>query len=83
MAKLPLDGLRVLVTRPGCHPTDKWGQAFASAGATVLAYPTIQVVPPPSWQPLDQALKELERYDWIVFTSASAVSSPGQPSTST
>lgn len=73
MAKPPLDGLRVLVTRPGCHATDKWGLALAKAGATVLAYPTIQLVPPPSWQPLDQALKELARYDWIVFTSASAV----------
>jgi uroporphyrinogen III methyltransferase / synthase len=73
MAQLPLDGLRVLVTRPGCHPADKWGQAIANAGATVLSYPTIQVVPPPSWQPLDQALKELARYDWIVFTSATAV----------
>lgn len=73
MAQLPLDGLRVLVTRPGCHPTDKWGQAIAKAGASVLAYPTIQVAPPPSWQPLDQALRELARYDWIVFTSASAV----------
>lgn len=73
MATLPLDGLRVLVTRPGCHPTDKWGMALAKAGATVLAYPTIQVVPPPSWCPLDQALEQLSRYHWVVFTSASAV----------
>jgi uroporphyrinogen III methyltransferase / synthase len=73
MAKPPLDGTRVLVTRPGCYAADKWGLALAKAGATVLAYPTIQVVPPPSWEPLDQALKELARYDWIVFTSASAV----------
>jgi uroporphyrinogen-III synthase len=73
MAMLPLAGLHVLVTRPGCQATDKWGTALAAAGATVLAYPTIEVVPPPSWQPLDQALEQLARYDWIVFTSAAAV----------
>ncbi len=73
MARLPLGGLRVLVTRPGCRPTDKWGLALSVAGATVLAYPTVQVVPPPSWQPLDQALAQVARYDWVVFTSASAV----------
>jgi uroporphyrinogen-III synthase len=73
MARLPLTGLRVLVTRPGCQATDKWGTTLAAAGATVLAYPTIEVVPPPSWQPLDQALAQLARYDWIVFTSAAAV----------
>ena len=73
MATLPLDGLRVLVTRPVCHPTDKWGMALAKAGATVLAYPTIQVVPPPSLHPRDRALEQLARYQWIVFTSASAV----------
>jgi uroporphyrinogen III methyltransferase/synthase len=73
MATLSLDGLRVLVTRPGCHPADKWGRALAAAGATVLAYPTIQTVPPPSWQPLDQALDQAALYDWMVFSSATAV----------
>jgi uroporphyrinogen-III synthase len=73
MATLPLEGLRVLVTRPGSQPTDKWGTALVQAGATVLAYPTIELVPPPSWEPLDRAFEQLARYDWIVFTSASAV----------
>jgi uroporphyrinogen-III synthase len=73
MTKPLLGGLRILVTRPGCHPTDRWSTALAAAGATVLACPTIQIVAPPSWHPLDQALEQVARYDWIVFTSASAV----------
>ena len=73
MTKPLLGGLRVLVTRPGCHPTDRWGTALTAAGATVVPYPTIEVVPPPSWEPLDHALAQLTGYDWLVFTSASAV----------
>ncbi len=39
----------------------------------VVSYPTITVTPPPSWEPLDEALGHLTQYDWIVFASATAV----------
>jgi uroporphyrinogen-III synthase len=68
---LPLAGLRVLVTRPLEHSA-AWNQAFALAGATVIPYPTVEVVPPGSWQPLDEAVARLTEYDWLVFTSAAA-----------
>lgn len=42
-------------------------------GATVLEVPAIQVVAPEDLGPLDDALGSLERYDWVVFTSANAV----------
>jgi uroporphyrinogen-III synthase len=67
-----LAGLRVLVTRPAEHSAG-WTRAFSDAGATVLPYPTVEVVPPSSWQPLDEALARLTEYDWLVFTSAAAV----------
>ena len=68
-----LEGLRVLVTRPAHSRADKWEAALSAAGATVVPYPTIEVLPPPSWEPLDQALRQVGRYDWIMFTSESAV----------
>jgi uroporphyrinogen-III synthase len=66
-----LAGLRVLITRPAEHSAG-WTRAFSDAGATVLPYPTVEVVPPSSWQPLDEALARLTEYDWLVFTSAAA-----------
>jgi uroporphyrinogen-III synthase len=66
-----LAGLRVLITRPAEHSA-AWLEAFAAAGATVIAYPTVEVVPPPSWEPLDEAFARLVEYDWLIFTSAAA-----------
>jgi len=68
-----LQGLRVLVTRPSRGKADKWAQALSAAGATVVLYPTIEVLAPPSWEPLDHALRQVGSYDWIIFTSQTAV----------
>ncbi len=67
-----LDGLRVLLTRPAAQ-AGEWAAALTDAGANVLAYPTIDIAPPPSWEPLDEALGRVREYDWLVFTSAAAV----------
>ncbi len=69
----PLEGLRVLLTRPAVDATDRWSLALSAAGADVVPYPTIQILPPPSWEPLDQALTQLQRFDWLIFTSRPAV----------
>jgi uroporphyrinogen-III synthase len=50
-----------------------WRAAFAHEGAIVVDYPTIVVGPPPSWEPLDSAVGRLSTYDWLIFTSATAV----------
>jgi uroporphyrinogen III methyltransferase/synthase len=42
-------------------------------GATTLEFPTIEVVPPESWDELDNAIREVETYRWIIFTSANAI----------
>jgi uroporphyrinogen-III synthase len=65
-------GTRVLVTRP-VDQAKAWLHALAEAGAVPVPYPTIAVQPPPSWEPLDQAFARLAEYDWLIFTSASAV----------
>ena len=68
-----LSGLRVLVTRPARAEADTWAAALSAAGARVVSYPTIEVRPPPSWEPLDRALRQVGSYDWIIFTSKPAV----------
>jgi uroporphyrinogen-III synthase len=65
-------GIRVLVTRP-VDQAKAWLHALTEAGAEPIAYPTIEVHPPPSWEALDQAFARLDHYDWLIFTSASAV----------
>jgi uroporphyrinogen-III synthase len=71
----PLQSKRVLVTRT----RDQAGTLSANllmAGAIPIEMPVIRIVPPPDWQPLDQALRTLvgtSTYDWLVFTSANGV----------
>jgi uroporphyrinogen III methyltransferase/synthase len=72
MASLSLAGRRIVVTR-------RAGQAstltalLRERGATVLEVPAIEIVAPRDKGPLDRALGSLERYHWLVFTSANAV----------
>lgn len=67
-----LEGLRVLLTRPA-EQQNAWADALRRAGAFPIAYPTVQVRPPPSWDALDESLAQLQGYDWVIFTSATAV----------
>jgi uroporphyrinogen III methyltransferase/synthase len=42
-------------------------------GAQVIEFPTIEIVPPDSWDPVDRAIGRLEAYHWIIFTSVNGV----------
>ena len=44
-------------------------------GAKVIELATIKISPPSSWEKLDQAISSLDKFDWIVFTSANGVRS--------
>jgi uroporphyrinogen-III synthase len=46
--------------------------AIAAVGGIVREYPLIAFTPLPPGGPLDRALAELARFDWILFTSATA-----------
>jgi uroporphyrinogen-III synthase len=68
----PLTNKRILITRTRHQASDLAAQLEAF-GATTLLIPTIEIVPPASYAPLDAALTQLETYDWLLFTSANAV----------
>ena len=42
-------------------------------GAKCIEFPTIAIAPPPSWDPLDTAIRNLSQYDWAIFTSVNGV----------
>jgi uroporphyrinogen III methyltransferase/synthase len=68
----PLLGKRIVVTRARAQASELIGR-LSLLGAECLQCPTIEVTPPDSWEPLDQAIGNLSRYDWIVFTSVNGV----------
>lgn len=68
-----LSGKKVLVTRAKAQARSL-KEALERQGAAVLEYPAIEILPPRSWAGLDNALKEVSRFNWIVFTSVNAVS---------
>jgi uroporphyrinogen III methyltransferase/synthase len=70
--KQPLFGKGVVITRPEAQAA-QMRELLRRQGARAIAFPTIEIVPPESWQALDEALMRLESYRWIVFTSANGV----------
>lgn len=67
-----LRGLRVLVTRRP-EQAGELSRRLRELGASVVEIATVGVAPPLDPTPFHDALRRLERYDWIVLTSANAV----------
>jgi uroporphyrinogen III methyltransferase / synthase len=68
----PLFGKRVLVTRSR-EQAGELVDLLEDLGAEPIEAPSIRIVPPADYAPLDAAVAEAGRYDWIVFTSANGV----------
>jgi uroporphyrinogen-III synthase len=66
------EGLRVAVTRPA-EKASSLAAALRRVGAVPILAPLIRVVPPEDPEPLLDAVRRIDGYDWIVFPSASAV----------
>ncbi|MGD0828372.1 MAG: uroporphyrinogen-III C-methyltransferase [Desulfobaccales bacterium] len=68
----PLWGKTVVVTRSR-QQASKLVALLAAAGARCLEVPTLEIGPPDDFAPLDEALRRLDQFHWLVFTSANGV----------
>jgi uroporphyrinogen-III synthase len=73
-AAKPLEGRRVLVTRAGRQAAGL-AKPLRALGAKIVAIPTIEIKPPRSYAPLDDALRKAGEYDWLILTSVNGVES--------
>ena len=71
-ATRPLEGKRIVLTRPRAQAGDFEARVRALGGDPVLA-PAIAIESPETWTVVDAALRRVETYDWIAFTSTNAV----------
>lgn len=70
--KRPLFGKRVLVTRAR-EQAGALAALLRDAGAVPVEAATIRIVPPADPAPLDEAVRRLATYDFVVLTSQNAV----------
>jgi len=70
--KKPLFGKRVLITRP-IRQAEGMARLVAALGGEPFLLPTIEIAPPEDFTLLDDAIKRIEEYGWIIFTSVNGV----------
>ncbi len=67
-----LSGLRILVGRAS-HQAGTLSSALRELGADVIEIPFIEIRKPRSYKRLDEALRHLQSYDWMILTSVNGV----------
>jgi len=72
--RLPLFGRRIVITRTR-EQAANLREALAELGAQVIEIPTIEIRDPASWEPLDNAIRRLEEFHYLLVTSANGVRS--------
>jgi hydroxymethylbilane synthase len=68
----PLFGRHIVVTRPRSQ-ANSFVRGIEELGGEVVEFPTIEIVSPKSYSPLDRAINKIESYDWLIFTSVNGV----------
>lgn len=68
----PLQGKRIVVTR-SARQSSALADLLQQAGAEAILLPTIEIVPPEQWGPLDLAIQSIGQYDGVIFTSVNGV----------
>ena len=69
---LPLFGKRVLVTRAGSQ-AGSFEKLLAEHGALPVRFSSIEIKPITTYKRLDNALSNINNYNWIAFTSVNGV----------
>ena len=72
MGESALAGRRVLVTR-AAHQAGKLSEGLRAEGITPVEVSVLEIAPPASFESLDNALRNLSRFGWVIFTSANTV----------
>jgi uroporphyrinogen III methyltransferase/synthase len=72
--KSVVSGKRIVVTRPRTQ-AGQLSRRLSDLGAEVIEFPTIAIEPPVDYAPMDRAIAQLNRYDWLFFTSINGVQS--------
>ncbi len=75
--KRPLFGKTIVVTRAREQASDLL-RSLEELGAQAYQAPTIRIVPPKSYAGLDAAIRGIQGYDWIFFTSVNGVKAFGE-----
>ena len=68
----PLAGKRIVITRARSQAS-RLARRIEELGGEVIEFPTIDIEPPESYAPLDDAIAKIDSYDWLIFTSINGV----------
>ena len=68
----PLAGRSILITRAS-DQTESLVRELQARGAKPVLQPMIALHPPADFAPLDNALRDMRSFDWLLLTSANAV----------
>ena len=69
---LPLTNTTVLVTR-AVSQSDNFVNLLQQYGATALSMSCLCISPPTSWEALDNAISNINKFDWLIFTSTNGI----------
>jgi len=67
-----LAGKRIVITRSAAQ-SEALARELSARGAIPVVLPLVAFADPEDFAPLDAAIAEIERFDWMIFTSAQAV----------
>lgn len=69
---LPLTNTTVLVTRAD-RQSDDFVNKLQDSGATALSMSCLCIAPPTNWNQIDNAISNINEFDWIIFTSTNGI----------
>ncbi len=72
--KKPLFGKRVLVTRAR-NQASVLSEMIEELGGEAIEFPVIKIVPPSDSTEYNNAIQQLDVFDWVIFTSVNGVNS--------